>query len=45
LGIGGLITVTSPEEIAELRLVGGSGFCEPLQRPLDAVQRDLDGAM
>jgi 5-oxoprolinase (ATP-hydrolysing)/N-methylhydantoinase A len=43
LGIGALVTLTSPEEIAELRLAGGSGYGDPLQRPLDAVQRDLDG--
>jgi 5-oxoprolinase (ATP-hydrolysing)/N-methylhydantoinase A len=43
LGIGALITLTSPDEIAELRLAGGSGFGDPLHRALDAVQRDLDG--
>ena len=43
LGIGALVTLSSPDEIAELSLAGGSGFGDPLQRPLDAVQRDLDG--
>ena len=43
VGIGALVTLTSTDEIAELRLAGGSGFGDPLQRPVDAVQRDLDG--
>ena len=43
VGIGALVTLTSPDEVAELRLAGGSGFGDPLQRDLDAVQRDLDG--
>jgi 5-oxoprolinase (ATP-hydrolysing)/N-methylhydantoinase A len=43
VGIGALITLTSPDEVAELRLAGGSGFGDPLQRSLEAVQRDLDG--
>jgi 5-oxoprolinase (ATP-hydrolysing)/N-methylhydantoinase A len=43
VGIGALVTLTSPNEVAELRLAGGSGFGDPLQRDLDAVQRDLDG--
>ncbi|MBV9373896.1 MAG: hydantoinase B/oxoprolinase family protein, partial [Alphaproteobacteria bacterium] len=43
VGIGALVTLTSPDEVAELRLAGGSGFGDPLQRDPDAVQRDLDG--
>ena len=43
VGIGALVTLTSVDEIAELRLAGGSGFGNPLQRPLEAVQRDLNG--
>jgi 5-oxoprolinase (ATP-hydrolysing)/N-methylhydantoinase A len=42
VGIGALVTLTSASEIAELRLAGGSGFGDPLQRPVEAVQRDLD---
>ena len=29
-------------EYAELRVAGGSGFGDPLERPFEAVQRDLD---
>ena len=43
VGVGGLVTLTSADEVAELRLAGGSGFGDPLQREVDAVQRDLDG--
>jgi 5-oxoprolinase (ATP-hydrolysing) len=43
IGIGALVTLTSPDEVAELRLAGGSGFGDPLQRSIEAVQRDLDG--
>jgi 5-oxoprolinase (ATP-hydrolysing) len=43
VGIGALVTLTSPNDIAELRLAGGSGFGDPLQRSIEAVQRDLDG--
>jgi hypothetical protein len=42
IGIGALVTLTSPDEVAELRLAGGSGFGDPLQRSIEAVQRDLD---
>lgn len=42
LGVGALVTLSSPNEIAELRCAGGSGYGDPLQRPLEAVQRDLD---
>lgn len=43
IGIGALVTLTSPDEVAELHLAGGSGFGDPLQRSIEAVQRDLDG--
>jgi 5-oxoprolinase (ATP-hydrolysing) len=42
VGIGALVTLTSAGEIAELRLAGGSGFGDPLQRSVEAVQRDVD---
>jgi len=44
VGVGALVTLTSPGEIAELRCAGGSGYGDPLERPLEAVQRDLDDA-
>ncbi|MSO54924.1 MAG: methylhydantoinase [Rhodospirillales bacterium] len=43
LGPGALISLTTPNQIVELRLGGGSGFGDPLERPIEAVQRDLDG--
>jgi 5-oxoprolinase (ATP-hydrolysing) len=43
IGIGALVTLTSPDEVAELHLAGGSGFSDPLQCSIGAVQRDLDG--
>src|SRR5207302_1511566 len=42
-GIGALVTLSSTDEILELRLAGGAGYGDPLDRPVDAVQRDLDG--
>jgi 5-oxoprolinase (ATP-hydrolysing)/N-methylhydantoinase A len=42
LGIGALATMVSPNDIAELDMAGGSGYGDPLQRPLKAVQSDLD---
>ena len=42
LGIGALATLASPSEVAELDIAGGSGYGDPLQRPLEAVQSDLD---
>src|SRR5262249_38563050 len=41
-GIGGLVTLWSTDEILELRLAGGAGYGDPLDRPIDEVQRDLD---
>jgi 5-oxoprolinase (ATP-hydrolysing)/N-methylhydantoinase A len=41
-GIGGLVTLSAPDQIVEVRLAGGAGYGDPLDRPLDDVQRDLD---
>ena len=41
-GIGGLVTLSGPDEILEVQLAGGSGYGDPLERPVDDVQRDLD---
>ena len=41
-GIGALVTLSSTDEILELRLAGGAGYGDPLDRPVDEVQRDLD---
>jgi N-methylhydantoinase B/oxoprolinase/acetone carboxylase alpha subunit len=43
VGIGALAILASPNDIAELDLAGGSGYGDPLVRPLEAVQSDLDG--
>ncbi len=43
VGVGALAILASPNEIAELDLAGGSGYGDPLVRPLEAVQSDLDG--
>jgi 5-oxoprolinase (ATP-hydrolysing)/N-methylhydantoinase A len=42
-GIGGLVTLTRTDEVLEVRLGGGSGFGDPLERPIAMVQADLDG--
>ena len=42
VGVGALSVLDTPEEYAELRVAGGSGFGDPLERPFEAVQRDLD---
>ena len=42
LGIGALATLASPSDVAELDMAGGSGYGDPLQRPVTAVQSDLD---
>ena len=42
VGVGALSVLERPEEFAELRVAGGSGFGDPLERPFEAVQRDLD---
>ncbi len=41
-GIGGLVTLTRPDEILEVQLAGGAGYGDPLERAVDDVQRDLD---
>ena len=41
-GIGALVTLAAPEQILELRLAGGAGYGDPLNRPVDEVRRDLD---
>ena len=41
VGVGALSVLETPEEYAELRVAGGSGFGDPLARPLEAVERDL----
>jgi 5-oxoprolinase (ATP-hydrolysing) len=42
LGIGSLASLVSPGQVAELRLAGGSGYGDPVERPIEAVQRDLE---
>jgi len=41
-GIGALVTLSAPDQILEIRLAGGAGYGDPLDRPVDEVQRDLD---
>jgi 5-oxoprolinase (ATP-hydrolysing)/N-methylhydantoinase A len=41
-GIGALVTLSAPNQILELRLAGGAGYGDPLDRPVDEAQRDLD---
>ncbi|MGI9332578.1 MAG: hydantoinase B/oxoprolinase family protein [Gammaproteobacteria bacterium] len=44
VGIGALLTLETPEVLAELCLGGGSGYGDPMTRPVEAVQRDvIDG--
>ena len=40
-GTGELVTMTTDREIVEVCLSGGSGFGDALERPIDAVARDL----
>ena len=42
VGVGALSVLGTTAEYAELRVAGGSGFGDPLERPFEAVQRDLD---
>ncbi len=42
VGVGALATLDTTAQYAELRVAGGSGFGDPLARPFEAVQRDLD---
>ena len=41
-GIGALVTLSTPEQVLEVQLAGGSGYGDPLERPIEEVQRDLD---
>jgi 5-oxoprolinase (ATP-hydrolysing)/N-methylhydantoinase A len=41
-GIGALVTLAAADQVLELRLAGGAGYGDPLDRPVDEVQRDLD---
>jgi 5-oxoprolinase (ATP-hydrolysing)/N-methylhydantoinase A len=41
-GIGGLVTLTRADEVLEVQLAGGAGHGDPLARPVEDVQRDLD---
>jgi 5-oxoprolinase (ATP-hydrolysing) len=38
---GELVTLTSEQEIVEVSLAGGSGYGDPMARPLAAIARDL----
>jgi len=40
-GVGELETLTATDQIIELQLAGGSGFGDPLERPLALVESDL----
>ena len=42
VGVGALSVLETTVEYAELRVAGGSGFGDPIERPIEAVQRDLD---
>jgi 5-oxoprolinase (ATP-hydrolysing)/N-methylhydantoinase A len=41
-GIGALVTLSDPDQVLELCLAGGAGYGDPLDRPVDKVQRDID---
>ena len=41
LGIGALVDLSSIDDIVELRIAGGAGFGNPLQRNLDLIEEDL----
>jgi len=40
-GSGGLFEIDRTDRIVELQMTGGSGFGDPLERPLDAIEQDL----
>ena len=42
VGVGALSVLQTTVEYAELRVAGGSGFGDPMERPIEAVRRDLD---
>ena len=41
-GVGSLVTLERPDQILELRLAGGAGYGDPLERAVELIQRDLD---
>jgi 5-oxoprolinase (ATP-hydrolysing)/N-methylhydantoinase A len=41
-GLGGLLALTSPGQVLDVQLAGGSGYGDPLERPIEEVQQDLD---
>ena len=45
LGVGGLATLTSTDQHADMDLAGGAGFGDPLSRSYAEVQRDLDDGL
>ena len=42
VGVGALSVLDTTEAYAELRVAGGSGFGDPMERPFEEVQRDVD---
>ena len=42
VGTGGLAELNEMNEVAELYIAGGSGYGDPLARPFETVQRDID---
>jgi 5-oxoprolinase (ATP-hydrolysing)/N-methylhydantoinase A len=40
-GAGRTITVSAPDVVVEMQLGGGSGFGDPMERPLDRIEDDL----
>jgi len=42
VGIGGLSSLKSTDDVAELRIAGGSGFGDPLSRNYDCIAKDLE---
>jgi 5-oxoprolinase (ATP-hydrolysing) len=40
-GAGRTITVSDPDAVVEMQLAGGSGFGDPLERPLEKIEDDL----
>ncbi|MCB1546901.1 MAG: hydantoinase B/oxoprolinase family protein, partial [Hyphomicrobiaceae bacterium] len=41
-GSGSVDMLADPEQIVEIRVGGGAGYGDPLSRPLDLIQADLD---
>ena len=40
-GAGELVTLTSPDEIAEIVFAGGAGYGDPARRPAERLAADL----